>query len=107
MNYEVVVTHSAHQDINDIVDWIASNDCTANAANVLDQIYDRIDALVDMPARNIHPKELAALGIRKFYEIYFKPYRIIYQVEGRQVIVQLVADGRRDMRSLLERRLLS
>jgi toxin ParE1/3/4 len=49
---------------------------------------------------------LLALGIRDYRETFFKPYRIIYRVEGKRVYVYLIADGRRDMQSLLERRLL-
>jgi len=46
------------------------------------------------------------MGIRDFREVHFKPYRIIYRVYGRRVVVFLMADGRRDMRALLARRLL-
>lgn len=32
--------------------------------------------------------------------------RVIYRVVGKQVIIHLIADGRRDMQSVLGRRLL-
>lgn len=38
--------------------------------------------------------------------LFFKPYRLIYRVHTKQVVVYVVADGRRDMESLLARRLL-
>ena len=38
--------------------------------------------------------------------MFFKPYRIIYRVMGDGVYVLVIADGRRDMRALLQRRLL-
>jgi toxin ParE1/3/4 len=53
-----------------------------------------------------YPKELLALGIREYREIFFKPYRVIYRVLGNVVHVFLIADGRRDMQTLLQRRLL-
>ena len=53
-----------------------------------------------------HPAELVALGIREYRETSFKPYRILYHVDGARVFVSLVADGRRDLQSLLARRLL-
>jgi toxin ParE1/3/4 len=34
------------------------------------------------------------------------PYRIIYYLSDDRVIIVLIADGRRDMRSLLAQRLL-
>lgn len=46
------------------------------------------------------------LGIREYREVFFKPYRIIYRVIGTNVYVLLIADGRRDMRTLLQRRLV-
>src|SRR2546422_263408 len=51
-------------------------------------------------------QETLALGIREYGETFFKPYRIIYRIQRRQVHVYLIADGRRDMQTLLARRLL-
>jgi len=45
-------------------------------------------------------------GIREYREVYFKPYRIIYRVCPEGVYAMVIADGRRDMQSLLQRRLL-
>jgi len=38
--------------------------------------------------------------------VFFKPYCLIYRVMGRDVVVFVIVDGRRDMQVLLERRLL-
>jgi toxin ParE1/3/4 len=38
--------------------------------------------------------------------IAFKPYRIIYRVMAENVYFLVIADGRRDMQALLQRRLL-
>jgi toxin ParE1/3/4 len=46
------------------------------------------------------------VGIKEYRQTWFKPYRVIDRVEGQQVIIYLIADGRRDMQSLLTRRLL-
>jgi toxin ParE1/3/4 len=46
------------------------------------------------------------LGIREYRETFFKPYRAIYRIVERRMIVFVVADGRRDMQTLLARRLL-
>jgi len=59
-----------------------------------------------LPARGNYPKELVALGFREWRGVFFKPYRIIYRVIGKDVYVYLIADGRRDMQSLLAWRLL-
>jgi len=62
--------------------------------------------LAAFPDRGSHPKELQALGIREYRQTFSKPHRLIYRVIGRQVFIYVIADGRRDMQSLLQRRLL-
>lgn len=49
---------------------------------------------------------LLALGIQDYRQVFFKPYRLIYRLHGKPVVVYLIADGRRDMPALLARRLL-
>jgi toxin ParE1/3/4 len=49
---------------------------------------------------------LIALGIKEYRQASFKPYRVIYRVVHSQVVIYLIADGRRDMQSVLARRLL-
>lgn len=106
MAFEVVMTASAVRDLEEIAEWIARNDAPARAAEVVDRIESAITALAKFPNRGAHPPELLALGIREYRETSFKPYRIVYRVEGKRVYIDLIADGRRDMQSLLARRLL-
>jgi len=47
-----------------------------------------------------------ALGIREYREVFLKPTRIIYRIIEKKVYILLIADGRRDMDALLQRRLL-
>jgi toxin ParE1/3/4 len=46
------------------------------------------------------------VGDQEFRQVLFKPFRLIHRIVGQQVIVYLIADGRRDMQSLLAGRLL-
>ena len=78
----------------------------AGAAHVLDRIEEAFTGLSEHPLRGGWPKELLDIGIREYREVFFKPYRIIYRVMNENVYVLVIADGRRDMRTLLERRLL-
>lgn len=106
MRYEVLLTAGAVQDLDEIVAWIAAHDAPVKANAVLDRIEAAIHALARFPERGACPRELLALGMRDYRETLFKPYRIIYRVQSRRVYVYLIADGRRDMQSLLARRLL-
>lgn len=107
MAYSVVLTDDALRDLDDLCAYIAENDSHGSADYVLDRIEKALNSLAELPERGRHPRELAALGIRAYREIFFKPYRLIYRAEKRRVVVFLIADGRRDMQSLLARRLLN
>ncbi|MFC3146309.1 type II toxin-antitoxin system RelE/ParE family toxin [Piscinibacterium candidicorallinum] len=104
--YTVVLTDSAERDLESIHDYIAQADSIAAANRVLDQVLKAAEQLALMPERGAHPKELLALGIKEYRQTAFKPYRVIYRVMGSQVVIYLIADGRRDMQLLLARRLL-
>jgi toxin ParE1/3/4 len=106
MSYKVLLTHSAERDLEAIYDYIAENDTHANANYVLDKLTEVAESLATFPERGSYPKELLALGIREYRQAHFKPYRLIYRVSGKQVIIYIIADGRRDMQTLLTRRML-
>lgn len=105
--YNVLLTEGAEQDLEAIYDYIAEFDAPANADHVLDRLVASAEQLAIMPERGSYPRELLDLGIKDYRQVFFKPYRIIYRVMGRDVVVFVIADGRRDMQSLLARRLLS
>ena len=106
MAFTVLLTENAADDLNDLYTFISQHDSPAKAEYVLQQIEEKFTSLSEHPERGVYPKELIVLGIRDYREIFFKPYRIIYRVEGETVYVYLVVDGRRDMQTLLQRRLL-
>jgi toxin ParE1/3/4 len=106
MRHEVLLTAGAERDLEAIYDSIADADGPASADHVLDRLLEVSEQLAELPERGTYPRELLALGIREYRQVYFKPYRVIYRVIGPQVFITLIADGRRDMQTLLARRLL-
>ena len=106
MPFAVLLTNDAAGDLQALYDHIALHDAPQKADSVLEQIEKAFSRLSEFPERGAYPKELAALGIREYREIFFKPYRIIYRIMDKDVYVLLIADGRRDMQTLLQRRLI-
>lgn len=106
MTFEVLLAEDAERDIEDIWRYIAHADSVENAERVVDALEQACAGLSEMPSRGNVPKELASIGITEYREVHYKPYCIIYRVSENRVVVYCVADGRRDMQSLLERRLL-
>jgi len=107
MSFAVLLTADAARDLEDIYQYIAVHDAPGKADHILTNIEKVFGSLSESPERGVYPKELLALGIRDYREIFFKPYRVIYRVAGDVVHVLLIADGRRDMQTLLQQRLLS
>jgi toxin ParE1/3/4 len=107
MAYEVRLTHAAERDLDDIYGYLAEFQSLDRADRVLTQILEVTDRLASMPDKAPFPPELADVGIRAFRQVVSWPYRVIYRVQGQLVTVLLVADGRRNMQSLLAQRLLA
>jgi toxin ParE1/3/4 len=106
MPFKVLLTRDASRDLEELYDYIALQDAPRKAGYVLEQVEKAFSKLSEFPERGAYPKELLALGIKEYREIFFKPHRIIYRVMGKTVYVLLIVDGRRDMHTLLQRRLL-
>lgn len=106
MKYTVFLTDDALRDLEEIDDYLTAANSPQVAEDVLRKIEEAFLSLCDMPQRGSYPSELLKLGMREYREIFFKPYRIIYRIQAKRVYIYLIVDGRRDMRTLLSRRLL-
>jgi toxin ParE1/3/4 len=106
MKYKVVILSEAEDDIFDIYRYILSNDSKDSANYVFEKIEEMCLNLEEMPERGHIPPELERIGISNYREIHFKPYRIIYEIDGKKVFVHCVLDGRRDLQEILQRRLI-
>lgn len=103
--YHVRLSRKARADLASICSYLAENHSPDLAARWLDDLLGCIDSLERFPERGV-PKELEALGVRRYRQLLLRPYRLFYRIVGDAVTITLIADGRRDMRSLLEQRLL-
>ena len=106
MRHEVLVTAGAERDLEDLHGYIAEHDSLKHADDVLDKLMAVVEKLATCPECGSHPRELLSLGIREYRQVFFKPYRVLYRVVAKQAFIYVIADGRRDMQTLLARRLL-
>ena len=106
MAIDVSLTDDAVDDLQDIVDYLSTTESADVASRVVGKIEEAYLGLAEFPNRGAIPHELQELGMRDFRQVLFKPYRIIYEVVEDRAVVYVIADGRRDMRTLLRRRLL-
>ena len=107
MKYSVKLVIDAENDLLDIFRYVARRDSAEKAARLLDNLEKTIIRLEAFPLRGHYPPELERIGVLEFREVFFKPYRIIYQIFlQKDVYVHCVLDGRRDLRDILQQRIL-
>lgn len=105
--YPVRLTRGAEQDLQAIHGYRVVRDGRAAADDWLTTLVERIAALRQFPDRGSFPPELERVGMRDYRQILCTPYRIIYRVIDATVFIMIIADGRCDMVTLLERRLFA
>ena len=106
MTFSIHIIADAEEDILDVYRYVPRNDSPEKADRLLDNLEKTILKLSTTPERGHYPPELERIGVREYREIFFRPYRIIYQVVKSDVYVHCVLDGRRDLQDLLEHKLL-
>ena len=107
MSYQVFLTRDAVRDLEELDEYLATGDSAEKADYVLNKIAAVLQRLSESPGRGNRARELLALGLDDYRQVFFKPYRIIYTIQHKDVYVLLIADGRRDMETLLQSRLLA
>jgi toxin ParE1/3/4 len=105
MPYVVNLTQEAEEDLLGIYKFVAIQDSFINAESLFENLFKKCLSLKDFPGRGHIPPELAGVS-ETYLEIHFKPYRIIYEVSSSNVFIHCILDGRREMKKLLEERLL-
>jgi len=106
VKYTVNLVIDAENDLLDIYRYVARHDSAEKADRLMDNLEKTITKLETLPLRGHYPPELESLGVLEFREIFFKPYRIIYQISNKDVYVHSVLDARRDLQELLQQRML-
>ena len=104
--FRVRVVREAEEDLAELVDYLAQHDSVERANYVLERLLTICTRLERHPERGHYLPELRSLGIKTHREVHFKPYRVIYEMIGREVFILLIVDGRRSLQAILERRLL-
>lgn len=105
MVFTVRFTKGAQADLREIHAYISQNDSRENADYVAREIVRAALNLRNFPSRGSYPPELLRKGSRSYRQIFFKPYRIFYRIRGKTVHIGVIADGRRNLQTLLMRRL--
>lgn len=100
--YTVHWTPEAEADAVTVVDYFSD---PINAEKVIVQFGDKASSLELLPERGRVVPELRRIGVLQYLEVFLKPWRMLYKIQGREVWIMAVLDGRRDVTDLLLERL--
>jgi addiction module RelE/StbE family toxin len=106
VQYEVIWTGSAQNDLNSIIEYIA-DDNVSIAQKTFNNIRSQCLDLEKFPKRGRIVPELNKFNIKNYREIIISPWRIVYRIDDLTVIILAVFDGRRNMEDILLNRILS
>ena len=106
MKYRVIIDPQAKQDLKEIFLYVAVIDSFEAANKLLNNLELMCLKLEKFPERGHIPEEIRTTGIKKYLEIYYKPYRIIYEIKNDLVYIHSVLDGKRNIQEILTGRIL-
>ena len=106
MSIKVVILESAEHDLKELRSYIVKNFSVKTWQNTYDKIKAVIRSLKTFPYTGSIPEELEKLNLSQYRQVISGMNRIIYEVRQDTIYIHIIVDGRRDLTSLLTRRLL-
>ena len=102
----VVFLHSAELDLLELKGYVVKNFGKIAWRTSYKKIKDAVGRLKKFPLEGHVPDELASLNVSQYRQVIAGMNRIIYEVREQTLYIHIVCDTRKDMQSLLTRRLL-
>ena len=100
---DIIWTEPALNDFKELIDYIA-NDSVVTAIKQYERIKESAGKLEDFPERGRIIPELLHENIVKYREIIITPWRLMYRIDGKKVLILALIDGRRNIEDILMKR---
>lgn len=106
MGFKVVIIESAEQDLKELRAYIVKNFSVDTWRTSYSDIKGVIRNLQNFPQAESIPEEIEKLNLTQYRQVLSGMNRVIYEVRQDLIYIHIVVDTRRDMNSLLIRRLV-
>lgn len=103
---KVVILESAEHDLKELKSYIVKNFSVETWQSTYDKIKAVIRNLKTFPHAGSIPEEFEKLNLSQYRQVISGMNRIIYEVRQDTLYIHIITDARRDLKSLLTRRLL-
>ena len=101
-----VLLAGAEEDLKEFRRYVVNSFGQAAWQETSRKVKDSVRTIQVVPFNGCIPDELADLGLLQYRQVISGMNRVIYEVRDETIYVHIVCDTRRDMRTLLSRRLL-
>jgi len=98
--FEVIWVDSAKNELLEIIEYIAVENQNS-AKKVYQNIKRKADSLSSMPYKGRIIPEFKQFEINLYREVIESPWRIMYRIQDKTVVIITIIDGRRDVEDIL------
>ncbi len=106
MTHQINVLRQARHDYEDLRAFVINNYPEKSWQECQDQLKSLISYLTVHPNGGAIPLEIVTLNLPRYRQIASGKLRIIYEVRQKQIFIHIILGHRRDLNSLLFRRLM-
>jgi addiction module RelE/StbE family toxin len=103
--YDIVWAETAENDLCGIIEYLAK-DNPSQAKKIFNKIKRAASGLYHSPKRGRIIPELQEQGLLQYRELIISPWRVMYRISGKTVLVLSVLDSRRNVEDILLGRLI-
>lgn len=106
MTLQVVFLESAERDLQDLRHYLTKSFGIRSWQTSYRKIKETVNLIRQFPLEGRIPAELESLNLTQYRQRLSGMNRIIYEARQQTIYIHIICDARRDMRTLLTRRLL-
>ena len=103
--HKIIWTNVAEKDLRNIIEYI-SVDSHHDALKILKKIQQSASSLYTVPERGRIVPELQDQGILQYRAIVIRPWRLIYRIAEREIVVLSFIGSRMNVEDILLNRLI-
>ncbi|QJI34492.1 MULTISPECIES: type II toxin-antitoxin system RelE/ParE family toxin [unclassified Pseudomonas] len=106
MNFRVEILHSAKSDLKEIKSYLTRQFSAASWQQTYDSLKQALRRIETQPYAGSMPEEIERLNLSQYRQVVCEMNRIIYEVRDKTIYVHIIADTRKNLQSLLLKRLI-
>ncbi|MGY2267297.1 type II toxin-antitoxin system RelE/ParE family toxin [Pseudomonas sp. F8002] len=106
MSFRVEILHSAKSDLKEIKSYLTRQFSAASWQQTYDSLKHALRRIETQPYAGSMPEEIERVNLSQYRQVVCGMNRIIYEIRDKTIYIHIIADTRKNLRSLLLKRLV-